>query len=86
MLRILNGFAAAGRCFNRFYDRKSVHSFIFNFQFFIFKIFQPAFHIISAPPNFRQIPQSSPFRHPAPARYNRPTSLKKQKPPKHRCF
>lgn len=61
MLRILNGFAAAGRCFNRFYDRKSVHSFIFNFQFFIFKIFQPAFHIISAPPISAKFPNRPHF-------------------------
>ena len=36
MLRILIGFAAKGRCFNRFFDRKRVQSFsILNFPFSI---------------------------------------------------
>lgn len=62
MLRILNGFTAAGRCFNRFYGRKSVHSFsIFHFQFSIFKIFQPVFHIISAPPISAKFPNRPHF-------------------------
>ena len=38
MLRILIGFAAKGRCFNRFFTRKRVQSFsILHSQFYILR-------------------------------------------------